>query len=127
MLTIDSGTVQNLVELAHEIAIQEQPQDVDSHNGSALDSEGDLYESHAHDPIVEQFRGAIDNLNEDQAFDLVVLMWIGRGTYTVEEFQEAKSVAKAEATHAVSDYLLNTPLLPDYLEEGLEMVRAKTQ
>ncbi len=61
----------------------------------------------------------IDDLNEDEALDLVCLMWIGRGTYGVEQLDEARQVAEQEATHKTSEYLLGTPMLSDYLEAGL--------
>ena len=61
----------------------------------------------------------IDDLNEDEAIDLVCLMWIGRGTYSVDQLAEARQVAVEEATHKTSDYLLGTPMLSDYLEAGL--------
>jgi hypothetical protein len=62
----------------------------------------------------------IAGLNEDEQADLVALVWIGRGTYSTEEFEEAVQMAKAERTSPTEDYLLGIPLLADYLEAGLE-------
>ncbi len=72
------------------------------------------------DPTADQISGYINSLNDDEALDLVALMWIGRGTYRPEQFDMARQVAADEATHTTSDYLLGTPLLADYLEDGLE-------
>jgi hypothetical protein len=47
-------------------------------------------------------------------------VWIGRGTYSAEELEEAVQMAKAERTSPTEDYLLGIPLLGDYLEAGLE-------
>ena len=47
-------------------------------------------------------------------------MWVGRGTFETEEFEEAVETARAERVNATSRYLLGMPLLADYLEEGLE-------
>ena len=50
----------------------------------------------------------------------MALMWVGRGTYEKEEFEEAVDTARSERVNATSNYLLGIPLLADYLEEGLE-------
>ena len=62
----------------------------------------------------------IAGLNEDEQANLVALAWVGRGTYSADEFQEAVETAKAERTTPTQEYLLGIPLLADYLEEGLE-------
>lgn len=72
------------------------------------------------DPSGDQISDYINSLNEDEALDLVALMWVGRGTYRSEQFDLARQVAADEATHTTSEYLLGTPLLADYLEDGLE-------
>ena len=47
-------------------------------------------------------------------------MWIGRDTFDAAELEEATLTAKGEATTPTESYLLAIPLLPDYLEDGLE-------
>lgn len=61
----------------------------------------------------------IDALNEDEQAELVALTWIGRGTYTAEDWDEAVEVAHEEHPKRVARYLLSQPLLADELEEGL--------
>jgi hypothetical protein len=46
-------------------------------------------------------------------------MWIGRGTYSSDELDKAISDARVADNHHTAEYLIETPLLPDYLEEGL--------
>jgi Protein of unknown function (DUF3775) len=62
----------------------------------------------------------IRDLNEDEQASLVALAWIGRGSFAPEELDEAVATARAERTNRTEDYLLGMPLLPDYLEEGLD-------
>lgn len=62
----------------------------------------------------------IAGLNEDEQANLVALVWLGRGTYSPDEFAEAVATAKAEHINKTEDYLLGIPLLADYLEEGLD-------
>jgi len=56
--------------------------------------------------------------------ELVALMWLGRGTYSKEEWAEAKKEAYEADPSAKSspEYLMGTPLLSDYLEEGLSII-----
>ena len=51
---------------------------------------------------------------------LVAVMWIWRDTFDAVELEEANLTAKGEATTPTESYLLAIPLLPDYLEDGLE-------
>jgi hypothetical protein len=46
-------------------------------------------------------------------------MWIGRGTYNSNEFEKAILNAQTSDNKHSAEYLIDTPLLPDYLEEGL--------
>ena len=50
---------------------------------------------------------------------LLALVWIGRGDYTAEEWDDAVSEARAMANRRDADYLIGTPLLADYIEEAL--------
>ena len=76
-------------------------------------------EEHAQDSAYNELKGAIDTLNEEEKYGLVALMWIGRGTYGSEEFDKAFGDARTADNHHTAEYLIETPLLPDYLEEGL--------
>jgi len=68
---------------------------------------------------LDDLKAFIDSLNEDEQADLVALTWIGRGTYTAEDWDEAVEVAHEEHPKRVARYLLSQPLLADELEEGL--------
>lgn len=72
------------------------------------------------EPGMDELSAFFENLNDDEGLDLVVLMWIGRGTYEKEDWEEARKIATKEATQSVADYLLGTPLLAEHLENGLE-------
>lgn len=62
----------------------------------------------------------ISGLNEDEAVNLVAIMWIGRDSFDASEWKDAVSEARAEATAPTADYLSGIPELPDFLESGLE-------
>lgn len=67
----------------------------------------------------EELKEYIDGLNDDEQAELVALAWVGRGTYTAEDWDEAVEVAHEEHPKRVARYLLSQPLLADELEEGL--------
>lgn len=70
----------------------------------------------------EEIKGFIDALNEDEQAELVALAWLGRDDYTSDQWEQALSEAAERHTGATSDYLLGLPLLPDYLESGLDQL-----
>ncbi|MFY0679257.1 MAG: DUF3775 domain-containing protein [Thalassovita sp.] len=67
-----------------------------------------------------ELRAFIDRLAEEEQIDLVVLMWIGRGSFEPEEWGEARATAINEATTPTADYLIGTPHLSDHLENALD-------
>lgn len=67
-----------------------------------------------------ELRAFIDRMSEDAQAELVAIMWIGRGSFEAEEFDEAVEMAKAEASTPCADYLLGSPHLSDHLENGLD-------
>ena len=70
-------------------------------------------------PEFDDLKEYIDSLNEDEQAELVALTWIGRGTYTAEDWDEAVEVSHEEHPKRVARYLLSQPLLADELEERL--------
>jgi hypothetical protein len=58
-------------------------------------------------------------LAEDASVELVAMMSIGRGTYDAEDWEEAVETARQEAVNSTADYLIGTPQLGDFLEDGL--------
>ena len=79
------------------------------------DDSGESSESVEYDELKE----FIDSLNDDEQAELVALTWIGRGTYTADDWDEAVEIAHEEHPKRVANYLLGQPLLADELEEGL--------
>jgi hypothetical protein len=118
-LTVDPETVCFLIIKAREFDVQVDPADPDSGSNAADDGEIDVLESRRDDPTYAELKGTLAALNEDELTDLVVLTWIGRGDYTVDDWEEAKEEARDNASKTTADYLIGTPLLGDFLEDGL--------
>jgi hypothetical protein len=81
---------------------------------------GSILENRASDPTARELIGFIRGLNADEQANLVAIAWIGRGTYDVEDWDEALATARAEATTPTWRYLLGMPELADFLEDGLD-------
>jgi Protein of unknown function (DUF3775) len=84
------------------------------------DDESELLDNRPGDSDVAEIVGFVRGLNEDEETDLVALAWVGRGTFDIEDWQEARRTARDEKTTRTERYLLGMPLLADYLAEGLE-------
>lgn len=72
------------------------------------------------DRAESELRAFIDGLTEEEQVSLVAIMWIGRGSFGVDELQEALETAASEASTPTKDYLLGSPHVSDHLENGLE-------
>ncbi len=75
---------------------------------------------HEFDRAENELRGFPDTLNEEEAASLIAVMWIGRGSFDVEDLGEALATARAEAMTPTPDYLIGTPHFADHLEAGME-------
>lgn len=72
------------------------------------------------DRATPEFEAFVGGLPSDQRAELVALMWIGRGTFEPEDWDEAVETAVAEATSPTASYLMGSPHLADHLENGLD-------
>lgn len=98
----------------HEVEFEDGETDSHHHDGLAEEEEGNLTE--------RELRALIEDLNVDEAADLVALAWIGRGDFTGNEWRDAVAEARQRANGRTATYLLGMPMLGDWLEEGLEAI-----
>jgi hypothetical protein len=83
-----------------------------------------VLEDHSDDPVVQELTFFISSLSEDEQIDIVALAWLGRDDNTIEDWQalrEEAARAHSNLTTHTANYLLGTPLVSDYLEEGLSL------
>jgi len=104
---------------AREYDAKEGDSDPDEGSNPIDDGQTDVLTDKADDPVREELLGAIRSLNDDERMRLVALAWLGRGTYSKEEWREAIATARSEHARRTAEYLLTMPLLGDYLEDGL--------
>lgn len=82
------------------------------------DEDHGILEDFGDDPVAEEIRQIIEDLNDDQQVELVALTWVGRGDFSAEEWDEAIAAANERHAGPTADYLLGQPLLGDLMEEG---------
>jgi Protein of unknown function (DUF3775) len=106
---------------AREYDVKESDSDPDEGSNPTDDGNADVLMDKSDDPVREELLGAIRELPEDERFQLVALAWLGRGTYEFSEWKSALETARLEHRKRTAEYLLDLPLLGDYLEDGLAM------
>jgi hypothetical protein len=94
--------------------------------GRNVSGRGDLAEQFATDfagdPYYQELTTTIGDLEPDQQMSLVALMWVGRGDYALEEWDEALKFAEENWTDHTADYLVGT-----YLAEGLQQFETESE
>ena len=116
-LTISAETAFYIIVKAREFDEQVPPTDPDSGSNPADDREVDVLEEAGDDPVEEELEAALVALNIDEQLDLLALMWLGRGDFT--SFAEARKEGSDMRDKHIPQYLIGTPQLGDFLEEGL--------
>lgn len=119
VLEVSSETVCRLVTLARGFHAQEQvviPEEAGNPSG---DWGQQMLASHIEDSTFREFKSIVQDLEPDQQHQLVVLLWLGRGDYSLDEWKDAMEYAAECDAGNTAEYLIAHPLLPDHLVEGL--------
>ncbi len=119
MLTIALEKVCFLIIKAREFDAKMEPEVPEPGDNPTDDADREVLFDYPDDPTVEEIRGFIESLNEDEIVEVLALVWIGEGDYDVEEWEAALADARDNPDERHPDALLSIPLLGDYLEEGL--------
>ena len=130
-MTIDPDTVRMFAQKARMIAAavgdgfeSGHEHDVEFDTESLSDSHGHegLQEEESDDLTRNELKELIEDLNVDEAAELVAIAWIGRGDHDARDWSNVVDMARARAVGSTARYVLDMSLLPDYLEEGLEAI-----
>lgn len=119
MLEIPLETLAYIIAKAREFDA-EVPVDPDAVSGSDPpdDDEREVLLDTPDNPTEQELRDAVDGLGVVERQELLALMWVGRGDYDAKSWREALRQAEDTADANLTEYLVGTPLLGDYLEEG---------
>jgi hypothetical protein len=96
-----------------------EPENPETASDAADDGFRVILEDYASDATYQELKDFLDGLNRDERIDVLALMWLGRGDFLIDEWNEACAAAADAADETETTYLIGTPLIADYLEEGL--------
>ena len=116
MLTIPLSTISWIIVKAREFDGKDT--DIDDSKDDTDNPLG-ILEDRSDDPAEDELTSWISDLNDSQKYELVALFWLGRDNGNASDFPELLAQARGEQGKSTSRYLLGSPLLGDYLEEGL--------
>ncbi len=117
-ISIDPEQMCFIILKAREFDAKVAPDDPDSGSDAIDDREIDILEDFADDPTLRELMGAIEALNQDQQAELLATCWLGRGDYDASDWEPALQDARDTANRRLAAYLVGTPMLGDFLEEG---------
>jgi hypothetical protein len=121
-LTISPEKVCFIIIKAREFDAKDEATESDPGSNPSDDQGASILEDHEDDPVVEELTSLINSLSEDEQIDLVALAWLGRDDFFASDWPTVREDAARAHNERTADYLLGTPLLGDFLEEGLSML-----
>lgn len=122
MLDVNPDIICRLIELAREFHAQEQVVIPETPGNPSGDWAAQTLASHIEDMSFQEFKSIVEDLEPAQQIQVVALLWMGRGDYAVEEWEDALEQARDDWTPKTAEYLVVHPLLATYLTEGLDLL-----
>lgn len=118
-LRVSTETICFVIAKARALDVKEAPSGLASGTNPADEDYQSALEDRPGDATEEELERTLQALNGAEMADTIALMWLGRDDSPLEEWPDVlREVGEAHIEHPV-DYLMGTPLLGDYLEEGL--------
>lgn len=118
-LHIPLDTLCSLIELAREFQAKEEVVFPEVPASPSDDWAMQVLADHVDDYNLAEFSSIVGEMSERQRSELIALMWLGRGDYGVEEWEEAVDEALGDYSIRAAAYVLAHPMVSDHLEEGM--------
>ena len=119
MPSIDPDKVCHIIVKARALSAKTDSGISDSGSDMIDDDMLEVLDEETEDATGQELAAFLDGLNVDEQIELVALAWIGRGSFTREEWGEAVREARHAHSRQTVEYLTGMPLLGDYLADGL--------
>lgn len=116
-MTPDSAFAILLKARQYDVKVAET--DPDSGSNPSDDNSVDALEFGPTDDTRHELVSAIHDLNDDEQLDLIALIWLGRGDFSLDEWNEARKAAGDIGRDRPPRYVAEIPLVSDYLQDGL--------
>lgn len=120
-IRVPLDTVCFIIEKAREFDVKTGSSDPSASRLDDEDVDAAVLEDRPSDPVERELISYIDDLTHGAQIDLVAIMWLGREGGP-DSWDEAQQLAAEEHNDHTAKYLVGTPLLGDYLEEGLAAI-----
>ena len=105
-----------MIAKARELDVKVAPEEMEDDQ----DDVERILEDYADDPTFEELKSFLEAQNDEELEDLLALVWLGRGDdWSIDDWADLLSEIRDVRERHTVDYLLGTPMLGDYLEEGL--------
>jgi len=118
-LHIPLDTLCSLIDLAREFQAKEEVTFPEVPSSPTDDWAMQVLADHGDDYNVSEFKQIVTEMSERQRSELIALMWMGRGDFSVEEWEDAVDEAWGDFSVRAAAYVLAHPMLSDHLEEGM--------
>ena len=118
-LTITPDSAFAILLKARQFDAKVPQSDPDSGSNPSDDASIDALEFGRGDDTLHEHVSAISDLDDDEQCDLLALVMLGRGDFTLDEWHEARQAAGDVGRERTPDYIAGIPLVSDFLEEGL--------
>jgi hypothetical protein len=120
MIDIPLEKLAYIVIKGREFGAKVEPVEPEPGSNPADSGEREVLEDYSDDATYQELVDALGALDEDAMDQLQALVWIGRGDYAKEDWEEAVAAARHVTNPGTAQYLARMPLLPDHIEAGLE-------
>lgn len=120
-LTIEPGYLRRLVFKMRAVMLGDEDQPRDARDNVMQGGHHvTLNEEVGADPTREELVEEIEGMDPEHQYELVALMWLGRGDFDGTEWEEALALAAERADTPTAQYLLSHPMAADEIASGLE-------
>jgi hypothetical protein len=121
-LTLPVETAYFILMKAREFDTKVAESDPDSGSNPTDDLGVDILEARRSDSVLTELTASIARLNDDEQLDLITLIWIGRGDFDLSQWHEARQSARDIGRTRTPRYVIEIPLVSDYLDEALSQL-----
>lgn len=121
-LAVTPDNVLRLTQLAREFHAQDAVVMPDAPGSIMGDWSQHALAGHEGDASLSEFRSIVSDLEPDQQMEVVALLWVGRGDYDAEEWEQAVADARDAWNLRTADYLIAHPMLAEQIEEGMQLL-----
>ena len=119
MLHIPLETLCYIIAKAREFQAKEEVVIPDAPASPTEDWALQILADHNGDYTLTELVECVAEMNQRQRAELVALMWVGRGDYTLEDWETAVDDAIGDYSVRAATYLVAHPMVAEDLEEGL--------